>query len=92
MADLNSQENVGRIGELISGFKIPIDYRSKLQENQTYENKDESVSMPVSCEKAEKGNYNIKCITMNHSTLQQPQQVQNIPWGTHSINTWTVSS
>ena len=29
---------------------------------------------------------------MNHSTLQQPQQVQNIPWGTHSINTWTVSS
>ena len=47
MADLNSQENVGRIGELISGFKIPIDYRSKLQENQTYENKDESVSASI---------------------------------------------
>ena len=47
MADLNSQENVGRIGELISGFKIPIDYRSKLQENQTYENKDESVSIQL---------------------------------------------
>ena len=31
--------------------------------------------MPVSCEKAEKRNYNIKCNTMNHSTLQQPQQV-----------------
>jgi hypothetical protein len=47
MADLNSQENVGRIGELISGFKIPIDYRSKCQENQnqTYENKDASVSI-----------------------------------------------
>ena len=45
MADLNSQENVGRIGELISGFKIPIECRSKLQENQTYENKGASVSI-----------------------------------------------
>ena len=47
MADLNSQENVGRIGELISGFKIPIECRSKLQENQTYENKSASVSIQL---------------------------------------------
>ena len=45
MADLNSQENVGRIGELISGFKIPIECRIKLQDNQTYENKSASVSI-----------------------------------------------